>query len=197
MILIMGLEASGLFRASQSGGREIVLQNLGGAMGTLARSCVTGLEGIVLFLTRRNLSHLQYGTSDEDKYQKKLKFHYRARLPVGDQYWKMSDPEPSFSEFIPVCSLVLSHFLISWCVPACGGVGGGGLEYTLICNINMVCVHAHILCKKIIGPQGGVWLPSLSPSSCAHKATYVPLCLFPAFLPLNFPVAFTFLALAN
>lgn len=187
MILIMRPESSGLFQASQSGERQILPQYQRGAMETLARSCVTGLKSVMLSLTRRNLSHLQYGTSDEDKYQKKLKFHYRARLPVGDYQWKMSNPKPSFSEFISgvrlsfeslpyqlVCTEEIRAFFV--CVVV-------GLQYTVIHNMNMVCVHAHILC------QGGVCPPSPSPFCPVFRRPRVPRVYFQLFF-LEFSCGF-------
>lgn len=121
VILILRLESAGLFQAScwgedssypsvQGMGQRPWLQSTRDAVESLARSCVTGPKGVILFLTRRNLSHLQYGTSDEDKYQKKLKFLHRARLPVVDQPWKMLIPKLASLSLFLARSLFLSHF---------------------------------------------------------------------------------------
>lgn len=90
---------------------------------------------------RQNLSHLQHGTSDEDKYQRKLKFSYRTRLSVTDYLWKILNPRPASLCVFLACRLFQSHFfLISWCMLR---------KYMLTFNTNIMCI-IHILYWKIL-----------------------------------------------
>lgn len=82
---------------------------------------------------------------------------------------------------------VLKKYMLIFCVVV-------GLEYTLICNINIVCVCAHILCWKITGTQGrAVAVPSFILPVLCFINPGVPCVNFLLFFPWIFLWLFPFL----